>query len=48
MYSETSKGLKRKSLKVVHDEELDIKALYVWFIQQGTSGTPISGPPDDL
>ena len=40
---ETSEGLKRKSLKVVHDEQLD-KALYAWFIQQRTSGTPISGP----
>ena len=26
-------GLKRKSLKVTHDEQLD-KALYAWFIQQ--------------
>ena len=40
---ETSEGLKQKSLKVAHDEQLD-KALYVWFIQQRTSGTPISGP----
>ena len=40
---ETSEGLKRKSLKVAHDEQLD-KALYAWFIQQRTSGTPISGP----
>ena len=30
---ETSEGLKRKSLKVAHDEQLD-KALYAWFIQQ--------------
>ena len=40
---ETSEGLKRKSLKVAHDEQLD-KALYAWFTQQQTSGTPISGP----
>ena len=40
---ETSEGLKRKLLKVAHDEQLD-KALYAWFIQQRTSGTPISGP----
>ena len=44
---ETSEGLKRKSLKVAHDEQLD-KALCAWFIQQRTSGTPISGPPNDL
>ena len=44
---ETSKRVKRKSLKVVHDEQLD-KALYVWFIQQRTPGTPISGSPNDL
>ena len=41
---ETSEGLKRKSLKVVHDEELDkaellifravAEPLYVWFIHQ--------------
>ena len=46
-FLETSEGLKRKSLKVVHDEQLD-KALYAWFIQQRTSSTPISGPPNDL
>ena len=40
---ETSEGLKRKSLKVAHDEQLD-NALCAWFIQQRTSGTPISGP----
>ena len=40
---ETSEGLKRKSLKVAHNEQLD-KALYAWFIQQRTSGTPTSGP----
>ena len=40
---ETSKGLKRKSLKAAHNEQLD-NALYAWFIQQRTSGTPISGP----
>ena len=44
---ETSERVKRKLLKVAHDEQLD-KALYVWFIQQQTSGTPISGPPNDL
>ena len=44
---ETSEGLKRKSLKVAHDEQLD-KALYAWFIQQQTSSTPISGPPNNL
>ena len=41
---ETSEGLKRKSLKVAHNEELDkakllifravVEPLYVWFIQQ--------------
>ena len=40
---ETSEGLKRKSLKVARDEQLD-NTLYAWFIQQRTSGTPISGP----
>ena len=35
--------LKGKSLKVAHDEQLD-EALYAWFIQQKTAGTPISGP----
>ena len=30
---ETSKRVKRKLLKVAHDEQLD-KALYTWFIQQ--------------
>ena len=44
---ETRERVKRKLLKVAHDEQLD-KALYVWFIQQRTSGTPISGPPNDL
>ena len=44
---ETSEGLKRKLLKVAHDEQLD-KAMYAWFIQQRTSGTPISGPPNNL
>ena len=44
---ETSERVKRKLLKVAHDEQLD-KALYVWFTQQRTSGTPISGPPNDL
>ena len=43
--SETSEGLKQKLLKVANDEQLD-KAMYAWFIQQGTSGTPISGPPE--
>ena len=45
--SETSEGLKRKLLKVAHDEQLD-KAMYAWFIQQQTSGTSISGPPNNL
>ena len=40
---ETREALKRKSLKVAHDEQLD-KALYAWFTQRQTSGTPISGP----
>lgn len=40
---ESDEGLKRKSLKVAQDEQLD-KALYGWFIQQRTAGTPISGP----
>ena len=44
---ETSEGLKRKSLKVAHDEQLD-KALYAWFIHQQTSDTPISRPPNNL
>ena len=35
--------LKRKSLKVAHDEQLD-EALYAWFIQQKTAGTPILVP----
>lgn len=30
-------------MKVAHDEQLD-KALYTWFIQQRTAGTPISDP----
>ena len=46
-FLETSEGLKRKSLKVAQDEQLD-KALYAWFTQQRTSGTPISGPPNNL
>ena len=44
--SETSEGLQRKLLKAAHDEQLD-KAMYAWFIQQRTSGTPISGPPEN-
>ena len=44
---ETREGLKRKSLKVAHDEQLD-KALYAWFIQQRTSGTPTSGPSNNF
>ena len=40
---ETSEGLKRKSLKLGNDERLD-QALYTWFIQQRSTGTPISGP----
>ena len=40
---ETSEGLKRKSLKLADDEQLD-KALYTWFIQQRSTGAPISGP----
>ena len=40
---EKSKGLKRKSLKLADDEQLD-KALYAWFIQQRSIGTLISGP----
>ena len=32
------------SLKLADDEQLD-KALYAWFIQQRSTGTPISGPP---
>ena len=40
---ETSEGLKRKSLKLADDEQLD-KALYAWFIQQRSTGAPISGP----
>ena len=39
----TSEGLKRKSLKLADDEQLD-RALYAWFIQQRSTGTPISGP----
>ena len=44
---ETSEGLKQKLLKVAHDDQLD-KVLYVWFIQERTSGTSISGPLNDL
>ena len=44
---ETNEGLKRKLLKVARDEQLD-KVLYARFIQQRTSGTPISGPPNNL
>ena len=40
---ETSEGLKSKSLKLAGDEQLD-KALYAWFIQQRSTGTPNSGP----
>ena len=40
---EKSKGLIQKSLKLADDEQLD-KALYTWFIQQRSIGTPISGP----
>ena len=40
---ETSEGLKRKSLKLADDEQLD-KVLYAWFIQQRSIGTLISGP----
>ena len=40
---ETSEGLKRKSPKLADDERLD-KALYARFIQQRSTGTPISGP----
>ena len=40
---ETSEGLKRKSLKLTDDKQLD-KALYAWFIQQRSTGTPISSP----
>ena len=39
---ETSEGLKRKLLKLANDEWLD-EALYSWFIQQRSTGTPISG-----
>ena len=44
---ETTERVKRKLLKVAHDEQLD-KALYVWFTQQRTSCTPISGPLNNL
>ena len=40
---ESDHGLKRKSWKVSHDEQLD-EALYAWFIQQRTAATPISAP----
>ena len=40
---ESDHGLKQKSLKVAHDEQLD-EALYAWFMQQRTADTPISGP----
>ena len=46
-FLESSEGQKRKSLRAAHDQQLD-KALYTWFIQQRTSGTPIPGPPNDL
>ena len=46
---ETSERVKQNLhlLKVAHDEQLD-KALYIWFIQQRTSGTLISGPLKNL
>ena len=37
-----SEGLKRKSLNIANGEQLD-RALYTWFIQQRSKGTPISG-----
>ena len=40
----TSERLKRKSLKLAGDEQLN-KALYAWFIQQRYTGTPVSGSP---
>ena len=40
---ENDNGLKRKSVIVAYDEQLD-EALYPLFIQQRTAGTPISGP----
>ena len=40
---ETSEGLKRRSLKLADDEQLD-KALYAWFIQQRSTGTLLPGP----
>ena len=40
---ETNKGLKRKSLKLANDEQLD-QALHTWFIQQRSTVTPISRP----
>lgn len=39
---ESNHALKRNSLKVTHDGQLD-EALYAWFIQQRTAGTLISG-----
>ena len=42
-----SEGVKRKSLKLANDEQLE-KAPYAWFIQQRSFRTPISGPlPQD-
>ena len=40
---EKSEGLKRKSLKLADDEQLD-KALYTWCIQQRSNGMPIPHP----
>ena len=40
---ETSEGLQQISLKIASNEQLN-QALYAWFIQQRTSGTPFSNP----
>nr|XP_006813725.1 PREDICTED: tigger transposable element-derived protein 5-like [Saccoglossus kowalevskii] len=36
-------GLKRKRAKLASNEDID-KAVYVWFIQGRSAGTPLSGP----
>ena len=37
-----SAGLSRKNMRVADDTLLD-KSLYLWFTQESTKGTPISG-----
>ena len=39
---ETQQGLKRKSLKLASDDNLE-KSLFSWFVQERSKGTPVSG-----